>query len=202
VYAVGVMPTPGIAHLTRRLEAHGGVVISASHNSFEDNGIKVFSGEGAKLPDAWEEEIERRLAGPDDAPQPTGAHVGRLVPFAAAETEYLAHVLHGFSFDLRGMTVALDCAHGATHRIAPKVFRRLGAKVVVLGARPNGRNINHRSGALHPDALQRKVVAVGAHAGVAFDGDGDRLIAVDERGAVCDGDHILAILGRHEAARG
>src|SRR5262249_41977431 len=129
VYPVGVMPTPGIAYLTRRLEAQGGIVLSASHNAFEDNGIKVFSAEGAKLPDAWEDEIERRLAGPDDAPQPTGAHVGRSVSFPAAEAEYLAHVLHGFSFDLRGMTVALDCANGATHRIAPKVFRRLGAKV-------------------------------------------------------------------------
>jgi len=202
VYPIGVMPTPGIAYLTRRLEAQGGVVLSASHNSFEDNGIKVFSAEGAKLPDAWEDEIERRLTGPDDAPQPTGAHVGRLVSFPAAEAEYLAHALHGFSFDLHGVTVALDCANGATHRIAPKVFRRLGAKVIVLNARPDGCNINRRSGALHPEALQKKIVAAGAHVGLAFDGDGDRLIAVDERGAVRDGDHILAILGRHAAHSG
>jgi phosphoglucosamine mutase len=202
VYTVGVMPTPGIAHLTRRLEAHGGVVISASHNSFEDNGIKVFSAEGAKLPDQWEEEIERRLAGPDDAPQSTGAHIGRLVSFDAAEAEYIAHALRGFSFDLGGMTVALDCAHGATHRIAPKVFRKLGARVIVLGARPDGLNINRRSGALHPEALQKKVMASGAHIGIAFDGDGDRLIAVDDCGIVRDGDHILAILGRHHAGRG
>jgi phosphoglucosamine mutase len=202
VYAVGVLPTPGIAYLTRRLEAHGGVVLSASHNPFEDNGIKVFSAEGTKLPDAWEEEIERRLAGPDDAPQPTGAQVGRLVSYQPAEMEYIAHVGHGFSFDLDGVTVALDCAHGATHRIAPKVFRRLGARVIVLGARPDGRNINRRSGALHPEALQRKVVASGAHIGLAFDGDGDRLIAVDERGLVRDGDHVLAVLGRHAAGQG
>src|SRR5258706_8425303 len=113
VFAVGVLPTPGIAYLTRRLEAHGGVVLSASHNSFEDNGIKIFSAEGAKLPDAWEDEIERRLAGPDEAPKPTGAHVGRLVSFATAEAEDVAHALHGWSFDLQGGTVALDCAHGA-----------------------------------------------------------------------------------------
>src|SRR5262245_40257043 len=202
VYTVGVMPTPGIAYLTRRLEAHGGVVLSASHNSFEDNGIKVFSAEGSKLPDAWEEEIERQLTGADRAPRPTGAEVGRLVFFEPAEAEYIAHIRHGFSFDLAGLTVALDCAHGATHHIAPKVFRALGAKVIVLGARPDGRNINQRAGALHPEALQKKVVASGAHIGLAFDGDGDRLIPIDERGLVRDGDYILAILGRHAASQG
>jgi len=202
VYAVGVLPTPGIAYLTRRLEAHGGVVLSASHNPFEDNGIKIFSAEGAKLPDAWEDDIERRLAGPDEAPQPTGAQIGRLVPYDAAEAEYIAHVRHGFTFDLGGLTIALDCAHGATCRVAPRAFRGLGAKVIVLGARPDGRNINRRSGALHPEALQDKVVASGAHVGLAFDGDGDRLIAVDERGLVRDGDYALAILGRRLAAQG
>ena len=202
VYAVGVMPTPGIAYLTRRLEAHGGVVLSASHNAFEDNGIKVFSAEGSKLPDVWEEEIERRLTAPDDAPRPTGALVGRLVPYDLAETEYIAHVRHGFSFDLGGFTIALDCAHGATYRIAPRVFRGLGAKVVLLGARPDGQNINRGSGALHPEMLQRKVLTSRAHMGLAFDGDGDRLIAVDERGLVRDGDYALAILGRHAAGQG
>ena len=202
VYAVGVVPTPGIAHLTRRLEAHGGVVLSASHNPFEDNGIKIFSAEGAKLPDAWEAEIERRLAGPDGAPKPTGGQIGRMVSYAPAEAEYIAHARHGFSFDLDGLTIALDCAHGATYRVAPKVFRGLGAKVIVLGARPDGRNINRRSGALHPEALQKKVVASRAHLGLAFDGDGDRLIAVDERGLVRDGDYVLAILGRRLAGQG
>jgi phosphoglucosamine mutase len=202
VYAVGVLPTPGIAYLTRRLEAHGGVVLSASHNSFEDNGIKIFSAEGAKLPDAWEDEIERRLAGPDHAPKPTGAEIGRLVSYAAAEGEYIAHIRHGLSFDLSAFTVVLDCAHGATCRVAPRVFRGLGARVLVLGARPDGRNINRRAGALHPEALQRKVVASRAHIGLAFDGDGDRLIAVDERGVVRDGDYALAILGQRLAAQG
>lgn len=199
VYAVGVLPTPGIAYLTRRLEAHGGVVLSASHNPFEDNGIKIFSAEGAKLPDAWEDEIERRLGGPDGAPTPTGAQIGRLVPYGPAEAEYIAHARHDLTFDLGNLTIALDCAHGATYRIAPRVFRGLGAKVIVLGARPDGRNINRRSGALHPEALQKKVVASGAHVGLAFDGDGDRLIAVDERGLVRDGDYVLAILGRRLA---
>jgi phosphoglucosamine mutase len=202
VYAVGVLPTPGIAYLTRRLEAHGGVVLSASHNSFEDNGIKIFSAEGAKLPDSWEEDVERRLRGPDGAPKPTGAQIGRLVVYDTAEAEYIDHARHGFALDLSGITVVLDCAHGATYRVAPRVFRRLGAKVIVLGTRPDGRNINQRSGALHPEALQKKVLAAGAHVGFAFDGDGDRLIAVDERGAIRDGDYVLAIMARRLAAQG
>ncbi|PWU17059.1 MAG: phosphoglucosamine mutase [Candidatus Rokuibacteriota bacterium] len=202
VYAVGILPTPGIAHLTRRLEAHGGVVLSASHNPFEDNGIKIFSAEGAKLPDAWEEDVERRLAGPDSAPKPIAGHIGRLVTYDPAEDDYIEHVRHGFGFDLDGMVVALDCGHGATYRVAPKVFRRLGAKVIVLNARPDGRNINRNSGALHPEALQKRVVARAAQIGLAFDGDGDRLIAVDEGGALRDGDYALAILGRRLAAQG
>ncbi|HYB44271.1 MAG TPA: phosphoglucosamine mutase, partial [Candidatus Methylomirabilis sp.] len=202
VYAVGVLPTPGIAFLTRRLEAQGGVVLSASHNPFEDNGIKIFSSEGAKLPDAWEEEIERRLDGPDAAPRPTGAGIGRLVAFDDAESEYIAHASHGFPFDLSGLTLVLDCAHGATARVAPRVFRGFGARVVVLNARPDGQNINRGSGALHPEALEKKVLAARAHVGLAFDGDGDRLIAVDERGTVRDGDFVLAILGRRLAAQG
>jgi phosphoglucosamine mutase len=201
VYAVGVLPTPGIAYLTRRLEAHGGVVLSASHNSFEDNGIKIFSAEGTKLPDAWEEDVERRLRGPDGAPKPTGARIGRLVVYDAAEEEYIAHVCHGFTLALGGITIALDCAHGATYRVAPKVFRRLGARVIVMGARPDGQNINRRAGALHPEALQKRVLGAGAQIGLAFDGDGDRLIAVDERGEIRDGDYALAILGQRLAAQ-
>jgi phosphoglucosamine mutase len=202
IYAVGVLPTPGIAYLTRRLEAHGGVVLSASHNSFEDNGIKIFSAEGAKLPDAWEDEIERRLAGPDEAPKPTGARIGRRVAYDRAEVDYVTQVRNGCFVDLDGFTVVLDCAHGATCRVAPRVFRSMGAKVVVLAARPDGRNINRRSGALHPEALQKKVLSTSAQIGLAFDGDGDRLIAVDEHGLIRDGDYALAILGRRLAAAG
>jgi phosphoglucosamine mutase len=202
VYTVGVLPTPGIAFLTRTLEAHGGVVLSASHNSFEDNGIKIFSGEGSKFPDAWEDEIEARLARADAAPRPTGAEVGRLVPYAAAESDYIAHARATCSCDLTGLIIVLDCAHGATYRVAPRVFRGLGARVLVLGARPDGLNINKKSGALHPERLQKKVVAAGADLGFAFDGDGDRLISVDEGGEVRDGDYALAICGRHLAARG
>jgi phosphoglucosamine mutase len=202
VYAVGVLPTPGIAYLTRKLEAQGGVVLSASHNPFEDNGIKIFSAEGSKFPDAWEDEIESRLTGADAAPRPTGHQVGRLVPYAAAESEYVAHARGTCPFDLSGLTIVLDCAHGATYRVAPRVFRSLGAKVLVLAARPDGLNINRKSGALHPERLQKKVVAAAADLGFAFDGDGDRLISVDAQGIVRDGDYALAICGRHLAGRG
>jgi phosphoglucosamine mutase len=201
-YAVGVLPTPAIAFLTRRLEAHGGIVLSASHNPFEDNGIKLFSSDGSKFPDAWEDEIERRLAGADAAPRARGAGIGELVVYDRAESDYAEFLCGAFPLDLGGLTIALDCAHGATHRVAPRVMRRLGARVVALGARPNGTNINKGVGALHPEALQKKVRASGASAGFAFDGDGDRLISVDAGGEIRDGDYALAIAGRHLAARG
>ena len=201
VYAVGVLPTPAIAYLTRRLEAHGGVVLSASHNPFEDNGIKIFSSEGAKFPDAWEEEIETRLNQRDIAPWPTGVHIGRLVMHEAAEADYIDHARATCPHDLRGLRIVLDCAHGATYRVAPEIFRRLGADVRVMNASPDGRNINLKAGALHPEALQKEVLRARAHLGVAFDGDGDRLISVDEEGHIRDGDYVLAICGRHLASR-
>ncbi len=187
VYAVGVLPTPAIAYLTRRLEAHGGVVLSASHNPFEDNGIKIFSSEGAKFPDAWEEEIEGRLSGPDTAPWPTGVDIGRLVQHDAAEADYIDHARATCPCDLRGLRVVLDCANGATYRVAPEVFRRLGADVRVLNASPDGQNINRGVGAMHPEMLQKEVLRARAQLGLAFDGDGD---------------YVLAICGRHLAARG
>jgi phosphoglucosamine mutase len=201
VFAVGVLPTPGIAHLTRHLDAHGGVVISASHNPFEDNGIKIFSSTGAKFPDAWEDEIENRLALADGAPKPTGAEVGRLVPHRhTSESEYAAHALGTVAIDLRGLHIVLDCANGATYRVAPRVFETLGARVTVLGAEPDGQNINLDCGALHPEGVQERVRATGADLGLAFDGDGDRLICVDDHGEVRDGDYVLAVCARHLAA--
>jgi phosphoglucosamine mutase len=201
-YAVGVLPTPAIALLTRRLEAHGGIVLSASHNQFEDNGIKLFSSEGTKFPDTWEDEIERRLGGPDQAPRARGAGIGELVVYDRAETDYVDFLCATFPLDLGGLTIVLDCAHGATYRVAPRAFRRLGARVLALGARPTGTNINKGVGALHPEALQKKVRGSGASVGFAFDGDGDRLISVDATGEIRDGDHALAIAGRHFATRG
>jgi len=200
----GVIPTPAVAALTRALEASGGAVLSASHNPFADNGIKFFSADGGKLPDAWEEEIERRLDGADPAPRPTGARVGRLRPVARAEARYLDSVRGVFPDPdgLRGRRLVLDCAHGATYRVAPRLFRALGGEVHALGIRPTGTNINHDVGALHPERLQARVRALGNAIGFAFDGDGDRLITVDEHGEVRDGDHLLAILARGFQAGG
>ena len=200
-YAVGVLPTPGIALITRRLDAHGGIVLSASHNPFEDNGIKIFSSEGTKLPDAWEAEVEQRLGGPDAAPRAHGAQIGKLVSFDRAESEYADFLCSCFPLDLGGLTIALDCAHGATYRVAPRVFRRLGARVLTAGVRPDGININANCGALYPENLQKRVRASGASIGFAFDGDGDRLISIDHTGEIRDGDYALAIAGRHFASR-
>lgn len=200
-FTVGVLPTPAIALLTKALEADGGIVLSASHNSFEDNGIKLFSAEGTKFPDAWEDEIEAGLNGPDRAPQARRADIGRLVAYDRAESYYIDYLTRRFPLDLTGVTVALDCAHGATFRVAPRMFRKLGANVVAIGTRPSGTNINAGFGALHPDKLQKKLGAAKASIGFAFDGDGDRLISVDETGEIRDGDYALAIVGRHLAAR-
>jgi phosphoglucosamine mutase len=133
-YAVGVLPTPAIALLTKKLGAHGGIVLSASHNPFEDNGIKLFSSEGTKFPDAWEDDIERRLAGEDTAPRAHGKHIGRLHVYDRAEQYYVDYLCRCFPLELGGTTIVIDCAHGATHRVAPSVFRRLGARVIALGA--------------------------------------------------------------------
>jgi phosphoglucosamine mutase len=201
-FTVGVLPTPGIALLTRALDAHGGVVLSASHNPFEDNGIKLFSDKGTKFPDAWEDQIEARLKAADVAPRARGAAIGRLVHYERAEKYYVDFLCRCFPLDLAGTTIALDCAHGATYRVAPSVFRRLGARLVLTCARPDGTNINAGCGALHPEALRKRLVGASADVGFAFDGDGDRLISVDHLGEIRDGDYALAIAGRHMAKQG
>jgi phosphoglucosamine mutase len=201
-FTVGVLPTPGIALLTRALEAQGGIVLSASHNPFEDNGIKLFSAKGTKFPDAWEEQIESRLKAADAAPRARGAAIGRLVHYERAEKYYVDFLCRCFPLDLAGTTIALDCAHGATYRVAPSVFRLLGARVIVSSARPDGTNINAGCGALHPEALRKRLVATRADVGFAFDGDGDRLISVDHLGEIRDGDYALGIAGRHMARQG
>jgi phosphoglucosamine mutase len=201
-YMVGVLPTPGVAILTRQLQGHCGVVVSASHNPFEDNGIKLFAANGTKFPDAWEADIENRLGSLDSAPRPSGALIGRLVVYERAEAEYLGFLRSAVPLDLRGLLLALDCAHGATYRVAPRLFRSLGARALTLGVGPDGTNINRGCGALYPERLRKKVKASGAQIGFAFDGDGDRLITVDETGEVRDGDYLLAICARHLKARG
>jgi phosphoglucosamine mutase len=203
--AAGVLPTPAVAFLTPELGAVGGVVLSASHNPFEDNGIKLFSADGDKLPDAWEDEIETRLESGSEGPHVTGRGLGRLRPVRRAESRYVAGLRLTLpdEFSLAGRRIVLDCAHGATYRVGPRLFRLLGAEIVgTLGSRPTGTNINRGVGALHPEALQARVRATPGAIGLALDGDGDRLIVVDEAGAVRDGDHVLAVCARALLARG
>ncbi|GFN22000.1 phosphoglucosamine mutase [Thermanaeromonas sp. C210] len=194
---VGIMPTPAVAWLTRTLGADAGVVISASHNPVADNGIKFFSSTGFKLPDSLEEEIERLvLKERDDLPRPTGTAVGRVEVVEAAE-QYITHVCSTAPQGLRGLKVVLDVAHGAAYEVAPEVFQRLGAEVFVLNNAPDGTNINVGCGSTCPQALAEAVREFRAHVGLAFDGDADRVIAVDAEGQVVDGDAIMAILALH-----
>ncbi|KRG75443.1 phosphoglucosamine mutase [Stenotrophomonas ginsengisoli] len=202
VQLLGPMPTPAIAFLARTLGADAGVVISASHNPHHDNGIKFFSASGEKLDDATEAAIEAAI----DQPLLTvdSAHLGKARRSVEAIGRYVefckATVPRGF--DLHGMKIVLDCAHGATYQIAPLLFAELGAQVSVIGAAPNGLNINDGVGSTHIDALQRVVVEQGADLGIAFDGDGDRVLMVDDQGAAVDGDGLLYVLARAWQASG
>lgn len=192
----GVLPTPGIAYITESMRADAGFVVSASHNPYQDNGIKVFSGSGFKLPDAEEAEIEELiLAGNLPALTPPAHDMGRAYRLADALSRYIVFLKGAFPRDLslRGIKIALDVGNGATYRAAPAVFRELGAEVTVIHDTPNGLNINDACGSQHTNDLRRTVVETGAAAGLAFDGDGDRLIAVDELGNEITGDQILII---------
>ena len=205
VLLLGPMPTPGIAFLTRSMRAKAGLVISASHNPYDDNGIKIFGREGYKIPDEVEQNIESMVLGTDlDALRPTGSEIGRAKRIDDALGRYVVFCKSSFPEDLSlsGVKLVVDCAHGATYKAAPEVFWELGAEVELIGAEPNGLNINDKSGALHPDRLAQRVAENGAAAGLAFDGDGDRLIVVDEQGTVLTGDHILAICAKEMKAKG
>ncbi len=200
---VGVLPTPGIAYLTRVTGADAGVVISASHNPVEDNGIKFFSSAGFKLPDETEDRIEAVIRGDVSLPEPpTGESVGRRLAMPDAASRYIEFLVSTANARLDGMTVALDCANGASSAIAPVVFERLGARVIATHNVPDGTNINKNCGSTHPENLQHTVKAHKAQAGLAFDGDADRLIAVDDAGELVDGDHIMALCGKHMKERG
>jgi len=195
VRLLGVVSTPAVAYLVRRLKAAGGVMISASHNPVEDNGIKFFNAEGRKLDDALEARAEKLyFGGGDSIPLPTGIAVGRVINSARAVHHYTAFLEEGAP-QLEGFRVALDCANGSLSRIAPRLYRKLGAELIALHSSPNGANINVRCGSTNPAFLQEAVRQSGAQAGLAFDGDGDRLIAVDENGDIVDGDAIMAICG-------
>lgn len=203
VMTLGVISTPGVAYLTRAMNAQAGVMISASHNPVEDNGIKFFGADGYKLTDEQEEEFEQLLnAGEDTLPRPTGAAVGSVTEYFEGGHKYIQYLKQTVDEDFTGIHVALDCAHGATSSLATHVFADLDADLTTMGASPNGLNINEGVGSTHPEGLGKLVVEKGADIGLAFDGDGDRLIAVDENGAVVDGDQIMFIIGRHLHAEG
>lgn len=203
VLDLGVVTTPMVAFATRHLQAAGGIMISASHNPFEYNGIKVFAGDGYKLSDEREDYLESLVRQGNGAlPSPDRAGIGRRRPVTDAVEPYIRQVAGTCEGSLRGLEVVVDCAHGAATGIAPKVFSSLGATVTAMGSSPDGRNINVDSGSTSPGALARLVVESRADLGVALDGDGDRLIAVDENGSLVDGDAILAICGEELAAQG
>ncbi|RMH00174.1 MAG: phosphoglucosamine mutase [Deltaproteobacteria bacterium] len=205
VFLVGPLPTPGIAHVTHSMRADAGVVISASHNPFSDNGIKLFAEDGFKLPDETERRLERLMASDElDERRAEGADVGRAKRIEDARGRYIAHVKLAFpdELDLEGTKVVVDCANGAGYFVGPLVFAELGADVTPLGVAPNGVNINDGCGALAPAAMQAKVREVGADIGIALDGDGDRAIFCDEKGRLVDGDAILALCARDLVTRG
>nr|BFF08992.1 phosphoglucosamine mutase [Microbacterium flavescens] len=192
VYDAGVLPTPATAFLIADIDADFGVMVSASHNPAPDNGIKIFARGGVKLPDVVEERIEHAMAG--QKLQPTGAAVGRIRRFADAEDRYVVHLLGSLPHRLEGIHVVLDCAHGAASGVSPETFRDAGAQVTVIGADPDGLNINDGVGSTHLDKLAEAVLAHGADVGIAHDGDADRCLAVDADGRIVDGDQIMAIL--------
>ena len=202
VALLGPMPTPAVAYLTRTFRAAAGVVISASHNPYQDNGFKFFTPEGDKLPDELEQAIEDRLD------QPMGAldshRLGKAVRIADAAGRYIEFCKSAIPArsELRGLRMVIDCAHGATYNVTPQVFDELGAEVETMGARPDGYNINEDCGALYPEQLRLRVLATGANLGIALDGDGDRVIMVDETGEIVDGDEILGILALSDHAEG
>ncbi len=196
VLLVGPIPTPGIAFLTTDMRADAGIVISASHNPFQDNGMKIFCRNGLKLPDEKELEIEELMSSKKiDSLRPTANEVGKAFRIDDAAGRYIVFLKNTFhsDFTLDGFKIALDCAHGAAYKIAPHVFEELGAKVYTLGIEPDGVNINQNCGALHPEVISQAVKEKGADIGIALDGDADRVIFVDENGAEVDGDHIMAI---------
>ncbi|MEE4361343.1 MAG: phosphoglucosamine mutase [Pseudomonadales bacterium] len=202
VQLTGPMPTPAIAYLTRTFRADAGVVISASHNPYEDNGIKFFSPDGDKLDDAIEDAIEAQLACPMTTVASSALGKATRVEDAAGRYIEFCKSTVGPGFRIPGTRIVIDCAHGATYHVAPAVFRELGARVIVMGAAPDGLNINEDCGATHPQALAERVVAEGAALGIAFDGDGDRVIMVDGSGTIVDGDEILYIIARHRQQTG
>ena len=201
----GVIPTPAIAYLARRHKAKAGIVISASHNPFHDNGIKFFGGDGYKLPDAVEDELEEivhQLENDDNLARPTGDKIGHIEYRTDLLNQYIEFVLSTCSERFDGMKIVLDCANGASYQVMPRVLRELGAKVKVIHALPNGVNINDNCGSTHMESLQKAVIENGADFGIAHDGDADRTLCVDEKGQIIDGDHILVMCAQDMMKKG
>ena len=206
VRSAGFITTPGVAHLTRTLNADAGVVISASHNPYHDNGIKIFAPSGQKLDDAAEQAIERHLEafhakGPQSFPPIVDAIVYTDISLKEKYLHFLRDEI-GAGLNLNGLKLVVDCANGASYELAPKLFEALGAQLTVINTEPNGRNINLNCGSLHPETLQQAVLSAKADAGLAFDGDADRLLMVDERGQLVDGDQVLFVMAEYWAAQG
>ncbi|GAA0177852.1 phosphoglucosamine mutase [Clostridium sediminicola] len=200
---VGVIPTPAIAYLTRKYEADAGVMISASHNPVEYNGIKFFNGKGYKLKDELEDKIQSIIENNfNGVPNPIGGAIGRKIEEETAHEDYIEFAKSTIDIKLDGLKIALDCANGASYETAVETFRELGAEVVVINNDPDGVNINKNCGSTHPEELMDYVVRKGCHLGLAFDGDADRCLAVDEMGNLIDGDFIMAICGKHLKDRG
>ncbi|HZL17366.1 MAG TPA: phosphoglucosamine mutase [Polyangia bacterium] len=200
VMLVGPLPTPGIAFITWSMRADAGVVISASHNPYQDNGIKIFAADGFKLPDDVEADLERRMeaiGGGDHGSRAAPDAIGKAVRIDDAVGRYVQFLKHALpkTLTLEGIKIVVDCSNGAAYHVAPQVFRELGAEVIEQNVVPDGRNINLRCGALHPDGMAAEVRRSGAQLGVALDGDADRLILSDENGRIVDGDQVMAILG-------
>ncbi|MCQ1531495.1 phosphoglucosamine mutase [Lutispora saccharofermentans] len=198
-----VMPTPAVAYLTRQMGLDAGVVISASHNPFEYNGIKFFNGKGYKLSDELEDKIQEIIEKNMEAlPNPTGECIGKRTEIKNAVHTYVDFLKSTIEADLKGLKIVLDCANGASYIAAPTAFAELGAEILVINNSPDGININKSCGSTHPESLQRMVVESGSHLGLAFDGDADRLIAVDDKGEIVNGDHVMAIIAKHLKSKG
>ncbi|MDQ0185703.1 phosphoglucosamine mutase [Cytobacillus kochii] len=203
VMRLGVISTPGVAYLTKALDAEAGVMISASHNPVADNGIKFFGPDGFKLSDAQENEIEELMDKENDSlPRPVGGDLGQVNDYFEGGQKYLQYLKQSVDDDFSGIHIALDCAHGATSFLANHLFADLDADLSMMGASPNGLNINEEVGSTHPEALAAFVKERGADVGLAFDGDGDRLIAIDEKGQVVDGDQIMFICAKYLKEQG
>lgn len=203
VMRLGVISTPGVAYLTKAMSADAGIMISASHNPVEDNGIKFFGADGFKLTDNQEKAIEELLdSDEDNLPRPVGADVGTVNAYFEGGQKYLSFLKDTIDNDFEDITIAVDCAHGATSSLATHLFADLEADIYSIGSTPNGLNINDDVGSTHPEALQKLVLEKQADIGVAFDGDGDRLIAIDEKGNIVDGDQIMFICGKYMKEKG